>query len=85
MYAVIWMDAALDALADAYVAADLSERDALEKAVLRINAQLASDPIAFGESRPGKRRIGFDKPCAIYYVVNDPSEGVVRVTFFWTY
>ena len=66
MFALIWYDPALDSLADAFVVADLPTRDAIERAVMRLNARLASDPDALGESRPGQgRRIAFDSPCAI--------------------
>ena len=61
MYAVIWRDAALNELADAFVVADLARRDALEQSVLRLNAQLAADPREVGESRSGKERVAFDK------------------------
>jgi hypothetical protein len=85
MFAVIWRDPALDSLADAFVVADLPTRDAIEQAVNRLNAQLASDPDVLGESRPGLgRRIAFDHPCAIRFTV-DHSAGVALVTRFWTY
>lgn len=85
MFAVIWRDTALDALADDYVRADPSARDAIERAVTRLNNRLASDPTALGESRPGRgRRVAFDSPCAIRFTV-DPADRVVRVTHFWTY
>ena len=50
MFPVIWRDPALDALADAYVVADLPTRAAIERAVTRLNAQLASDPDALDAS-----------------------------------
>ena len=85
MYAVIWMEVALDALADAFVQTDPPTRDLIERAVTRLNARLASDPSGLGESRPGHgRRIAFAQPCAIAFVV-DEATGVVRVTHFWTY
>jgi hypothetical protein len=85
MWPVIWYNAALDDLADAFVAADLPTRDAIERAIMRLNARLASDPNALGESRPGRgRRIAFERPCAILFVVDDAA-GIVRVTHFWTY
>ena len=85
MFALIWMEVALDALADEFVLADLPTRDAIEQAVRRLNTRLAADPNALGESRPGRgRRIAFEQPCAITFVVDDTA-GTVRVTHFWTY
>jgi hypothetical protein len=84
MYTVIWRDAALDALADAFVAADLLMRGRIERAVTRLNKQLAADPEDIGESRGGKRRIAFEAPCGIRYMV-DTSNLTARVTHFWTY
>ncbi len=84
MFQVEWWDAALDELADALVASDLPTQDAIEVAVTRLNARLASDPFAFGESRTGKRRIAFEKPCAILYTA-DAADGKVVVIHFWTY
>jgi hypothetical protein len=85
MYTVSWMEVALDALADAFVQADLPTRDLIERVVARFNTELASDPTNVGESRPGRgRRIALDQPCAITFVVNHAA-GTVRVTHFWTY
>ena len=85
MFAVIWWDSSLDALADAFVVAGLPTRDAIERAVTRLNAQLADDPEALGESRAGAgQRIAFESPCAIRYLV-DRTNRVVVVTSFWTY
>jgi len=84
MYAVTWMEIALDALADAFVAADLPDREAIERAVERLNRHLAADPYDVGESRTPPARIAFEKPCAISFVVDDPP-GDVRVTHFWLY
>ena len=84
MFIVIWRDSALNELADAFVRADLLRRDTIEHAVMRLNAQLASDPIDLGESRSGSQRVAFDKPCAITFLV-DTTAGVVRVTHFRIY
>ena len=84
MFAVIWYNSALDALADAVVQADLPTRDTIEQAVIRLNTNLAADPTNLGESRLGGRRIAFEQPCAILFRVDNAS-GVVRVTHFWTF
>jgi hypothetical protein len=87
MFTVIWRDSALDALAARYVAADLSTQDAIANCVEQFNRILADDPLNFGESRSGHRRIGFIRPCAITFMVDHPDDApnVVRVTHFWTY
>jgi hypothetical protein len=85
MYGVIWRESALDAMADAYVAADPKRRNSIEQAVIHFNAELAKDPYELGESRSGKRRIAFQLGCAITFVVDDPIPGVVRVSHFWTF
>ncbi len=85
MYALIWMSVALDALADAFVQADLPTRDAIERAVRRLNRLLASNPSGLGESRSGDaQRIAFEQPCAITFIVDDAAQ-TARVTHFWTY
>jgi hypothetical protein len=85
MFAVIWYNIALDALADAYVQADFATRDSIERAVTRLNSLLATNPNSLGESRPGRgRRIAHEPPCAIRFTVDDAAGGV-RVTSFWTY
>ena len=85
MYAVTWMSVALDELADAFVLADLPRRDAIEKAVLKLNKQLAADAIDLGESRDSNQRVAFVRPCAIYFRVDDPEVRKVRVTHFRAY
>lgn len=85
MFALIWHNAALDELADEFVQADLPTRDAIERAVTKLNNSLVSDPNNLGESRPGRgRRIAHEQPCAITFIVDD-ANGTVRVTHFWTY
>lgn len=85
MFGLIWYNTALDALADAFVQADLSTRDEIERAVTRLNRALAADPNGLGESRPGAgRRIAFDQPCAVLFTVDDVDK-VVRVTRFYMY
>ena len=85
MFALIWYNTALDSLADAYVQADQPTRDAIERAVTRLNNRLKSDPNALGESRPGHgRRIAHEAPCGIKFTVDDAAN-VVRVTRFWTF
>jgi hypothetical protein len=84
MHEVIWRDTALDALADAYVAADRPTRDRIEAAVVRLNSRLAESPESEGESRPDERRITFAAPVAIIFRVDEAALRV-RVIQFWTY
>jgi hypothetical protein len=85
MFAVIRRHVALDALADAFVQADLPTRDAIEQSVIRLNTRLLTDPNNLGTPRPGQgRRIAFDQPCGIRFTV-DTAAGIVRVTHFWTF
>ena len=84
MFAVIWMNLALDELADAMVKSDLSTQDLIERQILELNAQLASDPFAIGESRIGNYRVVFSDPVAILYYVSK-ADGIVRVVNSWTY
>lgn len=58
---VEWTGAALDRLADLYVAADPADRDELERGVERINAELAADP-ANSASRVRRRNSGCGSP-----------------------
>ncbi len=84
MFEVSWRDSALDELADAFVLSDMYNRDALERAVLKLNAQLAAELYDLGESRDGDDRVAFEKPCAINYWV-DNLVRMVYVTHFRTY
>jgi plasmid stabilization system protein ParE len=84
MFAVVWTNAALDELADIWVAATPALRDRIEAAVLRLGNQLASDPTAVGESRDGNRRVVFDAPIAIICRVETGSQSVL-VTHVWRY
>lgn len=84
MFAVIWRDNALDDLADAWVTASLQMRAVIESRIADLNKRLASDPMAEGESREGKRRIVFDAPVVLTCLV-DQADRVVRVTHFRLY
>lgn len=85
MFAVVWRTKALDRLADAYVVADPTDRDAIEQATTRLNAALADDPNQVGESRSGRLRVAHDAPCAIKFLIHELIPGVVRVVSFWTF
>jgi hypothetical protein len=84
MFPVVWRNAALDQLADAVVRSDLPTQDRIERSVVRINARLARDPYAVGESRPGGYRIEFEAPVGVLFLIDGATE-VVIVATFWTY
>lgn len=68
---VEWTTDALDLLADIYVRMNPTERDDLEKDVLRINSALAKDPHRLGESRNPGQRVWFTGPLMVYFSVKD--------------
>lgn len=71
---------ALDRLADVFVAADPADRDEIERAVERINKELADDPEQLGESRSSEnRRVWFSFPLMVMFEIRRP-EGLVQVT-----
>jgi hypothetical protein len=62
-----WTEDALDRLADIYVAAAPSERDAVVRCVGLINSRLAADPWDVGESRGPRRRVWFVYPLVVAF------------------
>jgi hypothetical protein len=78
-----WTKKTLDKLADHYVTLSLTEQDGVEACVHRINASLAVNPMAFGESRSEDERIWFVDPLVIRYMINSDDDTVVvtDVTF----
>ena len=78
MFALIWLNRALDELADLYVSADLADRARMSSAVEALNARLQSDPLAEGESRDGTHRITFIPLLAVSFRVSE-TEQLVRV------
>lgn len=78
MFALIWLDAVLDELADLYVAAEPADRARVAAAVEALNARLRLDPSAEGESREGSLRITFIPLLAVTFHVSE-SDHVVHV------
>jgi hypothetical protein len=64
-----WIDKARDALADIWVAATPDDRDAIERAVLEINRELADDPANKGESRTATSRALIVPPLTVWFRV----------------
>ena len=82
MFEVIWREEALDELADTWVQSDPLLRPAIEAAVVRLNARLAAEPIAVGESRGDElHRIAFDPPVVVTFAVETKNR-IVRVHHF---
>lgn len=61
-----WDEAALDALADIWVAVTPDERDVVEAAVQSVNRLLRDDPLV-GESRTGRIRVVVVEPLTVYF------------------
>jgi plasmid stabilization system protein ParE len=76
MFEYRWLEAALDKLADIYVAADAAERERMAAGVEGFNAQIAADPLDVGESRVGGYRVAFPPLLRVYFHVD---EGTHRV------
>jgi hypothetical protein len=79
---VEWADKARDELADVYVAATPTERDAIERAVLEFERDLTNDPDAVGESRGGRLRFEARPPLAFWFnfLPTGNRARVIRVT-----
>ena len=77
MNPAVWLETALDQLADIWVQVDPAERGRIEAAVHRINATLADDPHEAGESRPGDVRILCSPPLTVRFRVETGSVAVV--------
>lgn len=77
-YAIIWPDSALDQLADAYLAAQADGRGSeFNQAVDAMEAALARDPAAQGESRSGPYRVVFDLPASLHYRMDEGEQAVI--------
>jgi hypothetical protein len=76
----VWSNAALDALADIWVAATSTDRNEIERAVHEINRELADDPANKGESRSGSARALIESPLTVWYrVLPGPQARVFSV------
>jgi plasmid stabilization system protein ParE len=75
-FAVEWTEAALARLADIWTAA--TDQAAVTDASYRIEAAIKADPLGAGESRGDNRRVVFDPPLAVIYLVY-PAERLALV------
>ena len=78
MFALLWVEYAMNGLADVYIAASPEERERIAAGVEAVNARLRTDPSDEGESREGGGRITFPPLLAVGFHVSE-DERVVQV------
>lgn len=78
-YTVLCNAVAEESLAAAFLAA--TDRAALTSAARAIEEILRTAPLAFGESRGGELRVGFEPPLAVWFTVTEFDRTVVIVRF----
>jgi hypothetical protein len=76
MYTVMWLESALDKLAEIYVAAEANERERISSGVERLNQRLAESPLEVGESRGGSLRMAFLHLLAVRFRVDEATLSV---------
>ena len=81
-YFLIWTQRAYDDLADIWVASDVSTRERIEKALLRLNEDLRINPWPIGESREANVRMVFVGPIGVVFQIEE-AEQTVRVGHVW--
>ncbi len=84
MFQVDYLEPVLGRLATAWVNADEPTRRAITAAANIIDSLLQRDPHNVGESRPGGRRILFEKPLAAIYRF-EPDGRTVTVVNMWLF
>jgi len=84
MFRVAWTQAALDELAEAWMAADSRRRAAINAAAEAAGGLLREDPESHGESRAGGRRVMFLPPLGLVFLV-EPRLSSVRIVHVWTF
>lgn len=80
MFALIWTNRALTALADLYTSATVEERERIAAGVDALNARLRNDPLTEGESRTGNFRVAFPVLLLVVFHVGTASR---TVTVTW--
>jgi len=73
-YQVSWKRVARDQLADLWVAA--TDRNAITRAANTLDTLLARDPLNYGESRSGARRIVVEPPLVAVFKVDQANRKV---------
>ena len=84
MYGLIWIDEAMDQLADAFVAATTKDRERIAASIESLNLLMRDDPFEVGESRDGTFRIAFSPLVSIIFNVST-SEQLVKVILMKRY
>ena len=84
MFQVLWLQSALNELADAWLRADAAQRQAINAATRAIDQHLSDAPERLGESRAHGQRIWFQAPLGITFEVM-PGHSIVRVVHVWSY
>jgi hypothetical protein len=81
MYAVDWLQTALDELTALWLAAGSAARQQITLAASQIDARLAEDPYGQSESREGANRILIERPLAVTFRVE--TDATVVVLHVW--
>lgn len=81
---VRWSSAARSDLADIWLGADSAKRRAIVVAADAIDKRLMAGAENEGESRPGGRRVLFERPLGILFKVRH-TQAVVRVMRVWKF
>ena len=84
MYGLIWLDEAMDQLADAFVAATTKDRERIAASIESLNLLMRDDPFEVGVSRDGTFRIAFSPLVSIIFNVSK-SEQLVKVILMKRY
>lgn len=66
-----WADEALDELADIYVLATPSDRDAIARRVQALNTALKINPLSVGEDRGSNLRVDANPVLTVWFRVTD--------------
>jgi hypothetical protein len=83
-YTVIWLEAAEDLLATAYLeAVEWSRAEAFTRAIIRAEERLRTTPSTAGESRDRRQRFLVERPAAVTYEMHADERIVVvlRVSY----
>jgi hypothetical protein len=79
-YTVVWIAEAEEELAAIWTSA--SDRQVIAEAANSLDAQLARNPAAVGESRPDAQRIAYCLPLGIRFQILE-DDRLVRVLAIW--
>ena len=82
MFEVEWCPEAQNDLTEVWIAAEGSGRQAITRAVERIDRSLERNPLGTGEGRVGNERIHFERPLVVLFEVLQ-AERRVRVLKMW--